>query len=142
MKIPKSYQLVISVFTLLLALMLYASVSNAEVLYSDLIETRYTDKVERYANGRIKRSGRVKQSFQLQHPCPSTGKKVGACPNWQKDHVIPLACGGRDAVSNMQWLRIDTKAQKDRYERKIYALTPPTADTARCRNKVMEVKDD
>src|SRR5438045_244929 len=45
----------------------------------------------------------VKHEFQRQHPCPSTGRPTGACPGFIKDHVVPLACGGPDAVSNIQW---------------------------------------
>jgi hypothetical protein len=31
---------------------------------------------------------------------------AGACPGYRKDHVVPLACHGPDAVSNMQWQTI------------------------------------
>jgi len=49
---------------------------------------------------------------------PRTGRTTGACPGYVKDHVLPLACGGPDAVSNLQWQTIrDTKA-KDEWERK------------------------
>jgi hypothetical protein len=48
------------------------------------------------------RSLEVKREFQRQHPCPSTGRATGACPGYIKDHIVPLACGGPDAVSNMQ----------------------------------------
>ena len=33
-------------------------------------------------------------------PCPSTGNTTGACPGYRKDYIMPLACGGVDAVSN------------------------------------------
>jgi hypothetical protein len=49
------------------------------------------------------RSRAVTREFQREHPCPSTGKTSGACPGCRKDHIVPLACGGRDAVSNLQW---------------------------------------
>ena len=35
-------------------------------------------------------------------PCPATGHASGACPGYIKDHIVPLVCGGRDAVSSMQ----------------------------------------
>jgi hypothetical protein len=64
------------------------------------------------------RSASVKREFQLTHPCPATGRTSGACPGYVKDHVVPLACGGPDAPSNMQWqTRADAKA-KDRWETK------------------------
>jgi len=49
------------------------------------------------------RSHAVAREFQREHPCPATGRTIGACPGYRKDHVVPLACGGPDAVSNMQW---------------------------------------
>src|SRR6266487_6771490 len=64
------------------------------------------------------RSLEVKHEFQQQHPCPSTGRTAGACPGYIKDHVVPLACGGPDAVSNMQWQTIAAARAKDRWERK------------------------
>jgi hypothetical protein len=64
------------------------------------------------------RSASVMREFQLTHPCPATGRTSGACPGYVKDHVQPLACGGPDAPSNMQWqTRADAKA-KDRWETK------------------------
>ena len=45
-------------------------------------------------------------------PCPSTGRTTGACPGYRKDHIVALACGGPDAVSNMQWQTVrDAKGQ-------------------------------
>jgi hypothetical protein len=62
------------------------------------------------------RSHAVLDAFQRAHPCPSTGLPHGACPGWVKDHICPLACGGPDAVSNLQWqTEADAKA-KDRWE--------------------------
>src|ERR1700756_3153290 len=49
------------------------------------------------------RSRAVARDFQREHPCPSTGGTTGACPGYRKDHIVPLACRGPDAVSNMQW---------------------------------------
>jgi len=46
----------------------------------------------------------MKAAFRRSHPCPSTGKTRGACPGYEVDHVRPLACGGPDDPSNMQWL--------------------------------------
>jgi hypothetical protein len=49
------------------------------------------------------RSRVVTREFQREHPCPSTGLTTGACPGYRKDHIKALACGGLDAVWNMQW---------------------------------------
>jgi hypothetical protein len=51
------------------------------------------------------RSREITREFQREHPCPSTSKTTGACPGYRKDHIIPLGCGGPDAVSNLQWQR-------------------------------------
>jgi hypothetical protein len=64
------------------------------------------------------RSREVTREFQREHPCPSTGKTSGACPGYRKDHVLPLVCGGPDAVSNVQWQTIRDARAKDRWERR------------------------
>jgi hypothetical protein len=70
------------------------------------------------ASAKEPRSAAVKREFQLTHPCPVTGRTSGACPGYVKDHIVPLACGGSDAPSNMQWqTRADAKA-KDKWETK------------------------
>lgn len=86
-------------------------------------ETRICGEPARDANGRIARSSEVLTAFKRIHPCPSTGLSTGACKGWAIDHVIPLACGGCDAVGNLQWLPNKLKSCagdcKDRWERKI-----------------------
>src|ERR1700745_941601 len=47
------------------------------------------------------RSRAVAREFQREHPCPSTGLTSGPCPGYWRDHIVPLACGGPDVVSNM-----------------------------------------
>jgi len=64
------------------------------------------------------RSREVTREFQREHPCPSTGKTIGACPGYRKDHIVPLACGGPDAVSNLQWQTAAAAEAKDRWERR------------------------
>jgi hypothetical protein len=39
-------------------------------------------------------------------------------PGYQIDHINPLACGGADHPSNLQWLSKEDKQAKDRVERK------------------------
>jgi hypothetical protein len=70
------------------------------------------------ASAKQPRSASAKRDFQLTHPCPATGRTSGVCPGYIKDHIVPLACGGPDAPSNMQWqTRADAKA-KDKWETK------------------------
>lgn len=110
-----------------LIVVLLLLVSNY-VLADALDETRYCHEVAnipRNSDGKIKRDMSVVKAFKFWHPCPATKRRMGACPGWAVDHVIPLAVGGCDAVANMQWLPNETKSCallvcKDRYERFIY----------------------
>ena len=97
---------------------------------ADVVDSRYCGPPKRDANGKISRSITVINDFKNIHPCPANSNKTGACAGWAIDHVIPLACGGCDAVNNMQWLPTRYKITgKDRWERKVYALS----DTSTCK---------
>lgn len=77
------------------------------------------------AHAHIERSRLERDTFRAQYACPATGQHSGPCPGWAVDHVIPLACGGVDKPSNMQWLPLAIKSCagtlcKDRWERKVY----------------------
>lgn len=61
-------------------------------------------------------------AFRKTHPCPSTGKTAGACPQYVVDHKYPLCAGGQDAPENMQWQAKDQSLAKDRIERELCAL--------------------
>ncbi len=60
--------------------------------------------------GRIKRSSAARQEFKR-----ATGYPSGR-PGYIIDHVIPLACGGADHLSNMQWQTKEEARAKDRVE--------------------------
>jgi hypothetical protein len=60
----------------------------------------------------------VTREFQREYPCPATGLTTGACPGYRNDHVVPLGCGGPDAVANMQWQTVRAARAKDRWELK------------------------
>jgi hypothetical protein len=66
------------------------------------------------ALAKTERDPSVPRQFQRENPCPVTGKRSGPCPGYQRDHIVPLACGGPDSVSNMQWLTIEAARIKDR----------------------------
>jgi hypothetical protein len=68
--------------------------------------------------GRIKRSEKARSAFMKSHPCPSNGRKSGPCPGYVVDHVRPLANGGADTPSNMQWQTVSAAEAKDKWERK------------------------
>lgn len=70
------------------------------------------------AEARIKRSQSAKVAFKAEHPCPATGARKGPCKGYVIDHVKPLACGGPDAPSNMQWQTIAEGKAKDKWERR------------------------
>ena len=72
--------------------------------------------VQRDANGKIARSGKAKDDFKKQHPCPSTGRSSGACPGYVIDHKQALKHGGADAPSNMQWQTKEAAKEKDKWE--------------------------
>lgn len=55
-----------------------------------------------------------------EHPCPSTGQTTGACPDYRRDHVVPLACGRPDAVWNMWWQTVPDARAKDTWERRVW----------------------
>jgi len=64
------------------------------------------------------RSASAKAEFKRLHPCPATGARSGPCGGYVIDHVVPLACGGPDAPSNMQWQTVLEAKAKDRWELK------------------------
>jgi hypothetical protein len=64
----------------------------------------------------IKRSSSSRAHFMKEHPCPSTGKKMGHCPGYVVDHIRALKRGGADAPRNMQWQTKSAAKRKDRWE--------------------------
>jgi hypothetical protein len=112
-------------FVLVCAVLTGASFSHATDLR--LVDVRYCGTPARDFDDGITRKRDVLRAFQRLYPCPATGKQTGACPGWAKDHVIPLAVGGCDSVSNLQWLPDEIKSCagkicKDRWERIVYRL--------------------
>jgi hypothetical protein len=77
-------------------------------------ETRYCGPPPRDASGSIIRRADVLREFERRHPRPHDGRR------WYRDHVIPLACGGCDAVANLQWLPEEMWRAKSQWERKVY----------------------
>ena len=61
--------------------------------------------------GRIQRSAAARHAFARQ-----TGYPNGR-PGYVIDHIVPLACGGADAPTNMQWQTVADARAKDKTER-------------------------
>lgn len=61
---------------------------------------------------RMPRSTAAKRAFERM-----TGHPKG-WPGHVVDHIIPLACGGPDTPSNLQWQTIAEAKRKDKWERK------------------------
>ena len=59
-----------------------------------------------------RRSKSIRKTFTETMACPATGTYIESCPGYEVDHVIPLACGGKDSVSNMQWLTKEANRKK------------------------------
>lgn len=55
-------------------------------------------------------------AFKYANPCPSTLNRHGSCPGYIVDHILPLGCGGPDAISNMQWQTVAQSIAKDKWE--------------------------
>jgi hypothetical protein len=108
----------------LLSLTLLGTSAFCQVL-DPTIDYRYTGSVARKLNGDTLRSSVIIAAFKKKWACPSNGAHIGSCPGWAIDHVVPLDCGGADAVWNMQWLPYEIKTKsgvfaKDRFERIVY----------------------
>lgn len=114
-----------------LILLLITGMAQAATIPDErLVETRYCGAPARDKDGSISRSASVLVAFKKLHPCPANRMTAGACPGWAIDHVIPLACGGCDAVRNLQWLKNEIKSCpgltcKDRWERLVYETDIP-----------------
>lgn len=71
----------------------------------------------------IQRSASAVNAFKRANACPriegtTNGKPTGPCPGFVVDHIKPLACGGEDKPSNMQWQSVADAKAKDKWERK------------------------
>jgi hypothetical protein len=69
------------------------------------------------AQASTKRSYTAVVDFKKAQPCPATGATKGPCKGYVIDHIAPLACGGVDRPSNMQWQSIAEAKAKDKWER-------------------------
>jgi len=71
-----------------------------------------------HSSGTTARSMTVRAQFLSENPCPATGQTGRSCPGYVVDHVVPLACGGADDPSNMQFQTVEDGKAKDKWERK------------------------
>lgn len=97
-------KLKISEVLILVLLALFITVAHAEAAQSQYY-SRSTTQVHR---------------FMRLHKCPSkkyNPAKPYVCPGHVVDHKEPLACGGRDHPSNMQYQTMKAAKAKDKVER-------------------------
>jgi 5-methylcytosine-specific restriction endonuclease McrA len=73
--------------------------------------TKSSSAALRDSRGRIRRSAAAKDEFERE-----TGYTHGR-KGYVVDHIVPLACGGADAPSNMQWQTTAEAKAKDKTER-------------------------
>lgn len=71
----------------------------------------YCQTCARDKHGRILRGGKAKHEFERMTGYPR-GRK-----GYVVDHIMPLACGGADNTSNMQWQTVEQAKLKDAWER-------------------------
>jgi len=95
-----------------LGLVLVALLAASPLAASQRPHRTSTSTAIRDTRGRMARNAAARHAFARQ-----TGYPHGR-PGYVIDHIIPLACGGLDAPSNMQWQTIAEGKAKDTWERK------------------------
>lgn len=113
----------------IVSLIMLVSLPAHAVVPAQWIDAKYCGPPQRDANGEIIRSTTAIKYFKQQNPCPSTLLTFGPCPTYEIDHPRPLARGGCDHPTNMQWLKKSIKICagtecKDRWELDAYQLRP------------------
>lgn len=73
--------------------------------FSAHADVRCCVEVERYSDGRIKRSQAVLNEFMRLYPLPANFNR----DDYQINHAVPLACGGKDIIENLIWMHKKAK---------------------------------
>ena len=63
-------------------------------------------------------SNRIRRSQAAKDDCMRQSGHSHGWPGHVVDHIVPLACGGADAPSNMQWQTTEEGKAKDKVERR------------------------
>ena len=97
--------------TISITLALSASIALAD-------DMRCCIEPKRNAAGKIVRSKAVLSGFEAMYPLPAHLKRE----DFQINHAIPLACGGKDIIENLLWMHKKAKTCaddwcQDRHER-------------------------
>jgi hypothetical protein len=90
----------------------YKSTSASTHVSTGHHRSTYAVGVARDSHGKIKRSSEARTTFKKQSGYPH-GRK-----GYVIDHKVPLAKGGCDCPSNMQWQTKEDAKKKDKTERK------------------------
>lgn len=86
-------------------------VSTPRVYHASSTRSDRCVQCDRDAHGHIVRSDKAKDAFKK-----ATGYPKGR-HGYVIDHIVPLACGGTDLPSNMQWQTAAAAKAKDKTER-------------------------
>ncbi len=72
----------------------------------------------------------ARSKFIAEHPCPVKDARKGSCPGWIVGYIRPLACGGHDDPSNMQWQTPAAAKDKASWERTCHQRSKLPAQSA------------
>jgi hypothetical protein len=105
----------------IISLLIILIIITPSICFAKTARYKYIHVKRSYAQKSLKHKqenrGSIKRSLEAKHEF----WKLSGYPHGRKgyvvDHVIPLACGGADRPSNMQWQTIASGKAKDKWER-------------------------
>ncbi len=82
----------------------------------DQLEGKTERRATHHIHAKTPRDPKKVREFRSLYPCPATLEETGPCIGYVVDHIKPLACGGPDDFSNMQWQTVKDAKAKDGWE--------------------------
>lgn len=92
------------------AFLFFFGVSSATACHQHKDKRKAVGPAIRDQNGQILRSRAVIREFQRM-----TGFSNGR-DGWVVDYIVPLSCGGKDALANLQWQMVEEAKKKESAE--------------------------